>query len=185
MASATAMLRLDLLRTYKLSWLPGDISAALLIFAITIPTSLAYGQLAGLHGINGLYASLIALVVYALFGTSRHLIIGAEAPLAILVASSITGVLAGGDPARFAMLVAVEAIMVGGILLAAGVIRIGFIADFIPKSVVIGFLNGMALIIIMAQAGAIAGIELNRSRFLPAVVGTLHEIPWSHIDLPC
>ena len=66
MASATAMLRLDLLRTYKLSWLPGDISAALLIFAITIPTSLAYGHLAGLHGINGLYASLIALVVYAL-----------------------------------------------------------------------------------------------------------------------
>ncbi len=139
--------------------------------------ALAYGRLAGLHGINGLYASLIALVVYALFGTSRHLIIGAEAPLAILVASSITGVVAGGDPARFAMLVAVEAIMVGGILLAAGVIRIGFIADFIPKSVVIGFLNGMALIIIMAQAGAIAGIEITGRRFLSAVVGIVDEGP--------
>jgi sulfate permease, SulP family len=180
MASATAMLRLDLLRTYKLSWLPGDISAALLIFAITIPTSLAYGRLAGLHGINGLYASLIALVVYALFGTSRHLIIGAEAPLAILVASSITGVLAGGDPARFAMLVAVEAIMVGGILLAAGVIRIGFIADFIPKSVVIGFLNGMALIIIMAQAGAIAGIEITGHDFFPRLWELFTKLHGAH-----
>jgi SulP family sulfate permease len=165
--STTAMLRLDLLRTYKLAWLPGDILAGLIIFAVTIPTSLAYGRLAGLHGINGLYASLIALGVYALFGTSRHLIIGAEAPLAILVASSITGVIAGGDPGRFAIMVAVEAIMVGGILLAAGVVRIGFIADFIPKSVVTGFLNGMALIIIMAQAGTIVGIELTSHDFFP------------------
>jgi SulP family sulfate permease len=163
----TAMLRLELLRTYKLAWLPGDILAGLVIFAVTIPTSLAYGRLAGLHGINGLYASLIALGVYALFGTSRHLIIGAEAPLAILVASSITGIVAGGDPGRFAIMVAVEAIMVGGILIAAGIVRIGFIADFIPKSVVIGFLNGMALIIIMAQAGAITGIELTSHDFFP------------------
>ncbi len=161
------MLRLDLLRTYKLAWLPGDLLSGLIIFAVTIPTSLAYGQLAGLHGINGLYASLIALGVYALFGTSRHLIIGAEAPLAIIVASSISGVVAGGDPYRFAIMVSVEAIMVGGILVTARVVRIGFIADFIPKSVVIGFLNGMALIIIMAQAGTIVGIELTSHDFFP------------------
>ncbi len=166
-AVTTAMLRLDLLRTYKLSWLPGDIFAGLIIFAVTIPTSLAYGQLAGLQGVNGLYASLIALGVYALFGTSRHLIIGAEAPMAILVATSMTAVVAGGDPGRFAILATVEAIMVGGILVAAGVVRIGFIADFIPKSVVIGFLNGMALIIILAQVGNICGIELIQSDFFP------------------
>ena len=118
--STTAMLRLDLLRTYKLAWLPNDILAGLVIFAVTIPMSLAYGHLAGLHGVNGLYASLIALGVYALFGTSRQLIIGAEAPMAILVASSVAAVAAGGDPARFASLAIVEAIMVGAILLTCG-----------------------------------------------------------------
>jgi SulP family sulfate permease len=105
--------------------------------------------------------------VYAFFGTSRHLIIDAEAAIAILVASSIGTLVGDGDPARFATLAMVEAIMVGGILVAAGVLRIGFIADFIPKSVVLGFLNGMAFIIILAMAGRICGIELNQNDFFP------------------
>jgi sulfate permease, SulP family len=177
----TAMLRLDLLRAYKLAWLPGDILAGLVIFTVTIPTSLAYGQLAGLHGVNGLYASLIALGVYALFGTSRHLIIGAEAPLAILVATSMTAVVAGGDPERFAIMATVEALMVGGILVVGGVVRIGFIADFIPKSVVIGFLNGMALIIIISQAGRLVGIELTSHNFFPRLWEFFAKIPEVHI----
>jgi sulfate permease, SulP family len=166
-ASTTAMLRLDLLRTYQLAWLPGDILAGLVIFAVTIPAALAYGQLAGLQPINGLYASLLAMGVYAFFGTSRHLIIDAEAAIAILVASSLATIVADGNPTRFAILAMVQAIMVGGILVAAGVLRIGFIADFIPKSVVRGFLNGMALIIILALAGKICGIELTQSDFFP------------------
>ena len=162
-----AILRLELLRNYKLAWLPNDVLAGLIIFAVTIPASLAYGQLAGLQGVNGLYASLVALTVYALFGTSRQLIVGAEAPMAILVAASIATVAAGGDATRFATLAMVEAILVGGILLMAGVIGIGFIADFIPKSVVLGFLNGVALIIILTQAGNISGIELTHVDFFP------------------
>ena len=180
-ASTTAMLRLDLLRTYKLAWLPGDILAGLVIFAVTIPAALAYGQLAGLHAINGLYASLLAMGVYAFFGTSRQLIIDAEAAVAILVASPPwPRWLAGGDPARFASSGHVEAIMVGVILLVAGVVRIGFIADFIPKSVVIGFLNGMALIIILAQAGKLLGIELTQTDFFPRVWEFFTKIHEAH-----
>jgi sulfate permease, SulP family len=178
-ASATAMLRLDLLRTYKLAWLPGDIFAGLVIFAVTIPGALAYGQLAGLQPINGLYASLLAMGIYAFFGTSRHLIVDAEAAIAILVASSIGTIVVDGNPARFATLAMVEAIMVGGILMAAGVLRIGFIADFIPKSVVLGFLNGMAFIIILAMAGKITGVELAQHDFFPRLwefITKLHEI---------
>ena len=175
--TTTAMLRLDLLRTYKLAWLPNDILAGLVIFAVTIPAALAYGQLAGLQPINGLYASLLAMGVYAFFGTSRHLIIDAEAAIAILVASSIGTMVVDGDPARFATLAMVEAIMVGGILMVGGVLRIGFIADFIPKSVVLGFLNGMALIIILALSGKICGIELTAERFFSPVVGIFHEDP--------
>jgi SulP family sulfate permease len=166
---AVAILKLDLLRTYKVSWLPGDSLAGLVIFATTIPTALAYGQLAGLQAVNGLYASLLAMAVYAFFGTSRQLIIDAEAAIAILVASSVAAVAGVGDPARFAALAMMEAIMVGGLLALGGIFRLGFLADFIPKTVVLGFINGVALIIIMAQMGKITGIELAQHDFIPRV----------------
>ncbi len=166
----TAILRLDLLRTYKLAWLRRDLIAGLVIFAVTIPAALAYGQLAGVQPINGLYASLLGMVIYAFFGTSRHLIIAAEPAVAIIVFSSMASVAAGADPARFATLVMIEALLVGGIQVLAGLTHVGLIADFIPKSVVVGFLNGMALIIIMAMAGNITGIKLSQTDFLPRVL---------------
>ena len=178
--STTAILRLDLLRTYKIAWLPGDLLAGLIIFAVTIPAALAYGQLAGLHAVNGLYASLLAMGVYAFFGTSRQLVLDAEAAVAILVASSVAVVAAGDDPARFAALAALEAIIVGIMLAVGGVLRVGFISDFIPKSVVIGFLNGMALIIIMAQADKICGLALIQSDFFPRVWEFYSKIHGAH-----
>jgi sulfate permease, SulP family len=177
---ATAILRLDLLRKYQLAWLPGDLLAGVVIFAVTIPAALAYGHLAGLHAVNGLYASLLAMGVYAFFGTSRQLIIDAEAAVAILVATSVTAVVADGDPARFAALAMMEAILVGAIQVVAGLVRVGFIADFIPKSVVIGFLNGMALIIIMTQASKLCGIELRQTDFFPRVWEFYLKIHQSH-----
>ena len=164
---ATAILRLDLLRTYRLSWLPGDLLAGVIIFAVTIPTALAYGQLAGLQPVNGLYASLLGLAIYACFGTSRQLIINPEAAVAILVASSVAAVAGGGDPARITTLAILEALMVGGFLVVGGLFRLGFIADFIPKSVVLGFINGVALIVIVAQLGKITGVELTQHDFFP------------------
>jgi SulP family sulfate permease len=178
--SSVAILRLELLRTYKLAWFPGDLLAGLVIFAVTIPAALAYGRLAGLQPVNGLYASLLAMGVYAFFGTSRQLIIDAEAAVAILVASSLNALAAQGDPARFAALAMMEAIMVGGIQVMAGVFRIGFISDFIPKSVVLGFLNGMALIIILAQAGTICGIKLVQTDFFPRLWEFYTHIHASH-----
>ena len=92
---ATAILRLDLLRNYKLEWFPGDLTSGLVIFAVTIPAALAYGQLAGLRPVNGLYASLLALAIYAFFGTSRQLIINPEAAVAILVFTSVASIYSG------------------------------------------------------------------------------------------
>ena len=105
--------------------------------------------------------------VYAFFGTSRQLIIDAEAAVAILVATSVASVYSGGDPARFAAFVFLQAIMVGAMQALAGVFRVGFVSDFIPKSVVAGFINGMALIIILAQVGKLTGIELKNEAFFP------------------
>jgi len=178
--SPVAILKLDLLRTYRLSWLPGDLLAGVVIFGTTIPTALAYGQLAGLQAVNGLYASLLAMAVYAFFGTSRQLIIDAEAAIAILVASSVAAVAGVGDPARFAALAMMEAIMVGGLLAIGGIFRLGFLADFIPKTVVLGFINGVALIIIMAQIGKITGIELTQHDFFPRVWEFYTKIHQTH-----
>ncbi len=165
----TAMLRLDLLGTYKMAWLPGDLLAGLLIFAVAIPAALAFSHLAGLQPINGLYAALLAMGVYAFFGTSRQLIINPEATVAILVATSVAAVYSEGEPVRFATLVTLQAIMVGVMQVVAGVFRVGFISDFIPKSVVTGFINGLGLIIILSQAGKLTGIDLKSAAFFPRI----------------
>ena len=162
---------LDIIRNYKPNWLLGDLTAGLVICAVTIPSALAYGEMAGLHGVNGLYASLIAMLVYGVFGSSHRLIIGAEAAVAILVASSLSGIVpGGGDPGRYAGLVFLQAMLVGGFLLAAGFARIGFIADFFPETVVVGFINGVGLIIIFSQLGNLFGIQLKQADFFPRLV---------------
>ena len=177
----TAILKLDLLRTYKREWLVGDVTAGLVIFATTVPAALAYGQLAGLQAVNGLYASLLALGIYAFFGTSRQLIINPEAAVAILVATSVASVYSGGDPVRFATLVVLQAIMVGVMQVCAGVGRLGFVSDFIPKSVVTGFINGIALIIILAQAGKFSGIELKSEAFFPRILELISRYHEAHM----
>lgn len=163
----TAMLRLDLLRRYKLSWLPGDVISGIIIFAVTIPAAVAYSTLAGLQPINGLYATLLAMLIFPLFCTSRQVVVGAEDTVAILVASSLAIVGAGSDPSRYLTLAMMQAILIGGILLVAGVARAGFLAEFIPKTIITGFLNGMALIMIVSQLGKITGVSLEKIDFFP------------------
>jgi sulfate permease, SulP family len=181
MERSTPILRLDLLRAYKPEWFLGDLTAGVVIFLTTIPAALAYGHLAGLQPINGLYASLLALGVYAFFGTSRQLIINPEAAVAILVATSVASVYSGGDPVRFATLAMLQAIMIGVMQVCAGVGRLGFVSDFIPKSVVSGFINGVALVIILAQAGRFFGIELKNEAFIPRVVELASSAREAHL----
>ena len=162
---------LEVIRKYQVKWLPGDLTSGLVICAVTIPSALAYGEMAGVHRVNGLYASLIAMLVYGLLGSSRRLIIGAEAAVAILVASSLTSIVpGGGDAERHLGLVLIQAMMVGSILIAAGFARIGFIADFFPETVVVGFISGVGLIIIFSQLGTLFGLELKQADFFPRLV---------------
>ena len=162
---------LEVIRKYQVKWLPGDLTSGLVICAVTIPSALAYGEMAGVHRVNGLYASLIAMLVYGLLGSSRRLIIGAEAAVAILVASSLSSIVPGGGGAeRHLGLVLIQAMMVGSILIAAGFARIGFIADFFPETVVVGFISGVGLIIIFSQLGSLFGLELKQADFFPRLV---------------
>ncbi len=170
--------------TYKRAWLRRDLAAGLVIFAVTVPSALAYGEMAGLDAVNGLYACLVAMALYALFGTSRQLVIGAEAAVAILVASSLASIASGGDPARYLALAMLQALLAGGILIIAGVARVGFIADFVPRAVVVGFLNGMALIIILSQVGKMLGFNLQHEEFFPRLWEIITKIHDTHSAQP-
>jgi len=126
-----------LFRKYDRDWLKPDLAAAVTVFAILIPSALAYGELAGFEPVVGLYAALGAMIAYALFGSSRQMIVGPDATIAILVAT-VVAPMAGGDIARYAALAAALAISIGFVCLIAGHFRMGFVADFLSKPILIG-----------------------------------------------
>jgi sulfate permease, SulP family len=142
-----------LARTYQRRWLRTDLIAGVTIFAVLVPQGMAYGQLAGVTPVAGLYTAYIAMIFYALFASSRYVMIGPDSTTAILVAASVAPFVAGGDPARYATLVALLTMMVGVVAIIAGILRMGFIADFVSKPILIGYIDGAALIIIESQLG--------------------------------
>lgn len=148
---------LAMLRSYKPAFLPHDLAAGLTLGAVMVPVGLAYGELAGLP-LAGLYGSMLPLLAYALFGSSRQLVVGPDTAMAAIVAVAVAP-LALGDPGRLALLAAGLGVMVGVMCLLAGVLRLGFVADFLSKPVIVGFMHGLALVIIGAQLPKVLGIK--------------------------
>jgi high affinity sulfate transporter 1 len=138
-----------LIRGYELSELPKDLAAGITLGLILVPVGLAFGDLAGVP-LAGLYAGILPLIAYALFGSSRQLIIGPDASMATLVAVSVAP-LSGGDIGRMTAMVCVLAILMGLICILASLLRLGFIADFLAKPVITGFMHGLAIVIIVGQ----------------------------------
>ncbi|HEY6407869.1 MAG TPA: sulfate permease [Ktedonobacteraceae bacterium] len=163
-------------RTYQRSWLRFDLIAGATIFAILIPQGMAYGELAGVAPVVGLYTALAALIAYALFGSSRQLMFGPEATSAILVATAVAPLVAGGDPARYVTLTALLALLVGAVALVAGIARVGFLADFVSKPILMGFMIGAALIIISSQLGKLFGIKINGDNFFQKIWDLLRHL---------
>jgi len=170
-----------LARTYQLRWLRSDLLAGATMFAVLVPQGMAYGELAGVAPVAGLYTAFIAMLFYALFASSRYLMIGPESTTAILVAASVGPLVAGGDPVRYATLVAMVTIMVGVIAIIAGIARMGFIADFVSKPILIGYMDGAALIIIGSQLGKLFGIKTQGNAFfdkLWSIITQLGQTQW-------
>jgi SulP family sulfate permease len=141
---------------YRRVWLSGDLVAGLTLAAYAIPVSLAYASLAGLPARAGLVCFLLG-AVYALFGTSRQLSIGPTSAISLLVAHGV-GVLAAGDPARYASLAALMALVVAGLCLVAWVLRLGQVVHFVSGTVLMGFKTGVALLIVVTQLPLLLGI---------------------------
>lgn len=141
-----------------------DLVAAVTVFAILIPSAMAYGDLAGVTPVAGLYVAVAAMVMYALFGTSKQLIMGSEATTAIMTASAVAP-LAGGDSVRYAALCALAAILVGVLSFGGAIAKLGFITDFLSKPILVGYIFGATLIVIGSQLGKMFGISLESDKF--------------------
>lgn len=159
---------LSILTDYPASWLRPDVVAGLSVAAIQIPTAIAYAELAGFPPETGLYASVLPLVAYALFGSSRQLIVGPDSATCAMVAATLLP-FATGDPNRYVDYSVVLALMVGAFSIVGGLARVGFLADFLARPILTGFLNGIGLSIIGGQLGKAFGISLTSREFLPQV----------------
>ena len=145
---------------YRRSWIRPDVLAGLTVAAMLVPQAMAYAELGGLPPSAGFRAALVALPIYALVGTSRHLGIGPEPGTAILAAAA-AGELAGGDPVRYAALMATIAGLVGLIALVAGVFRFGFVADLLSKPVLVGYITGVGLTLLTSQLSSFTGVTID------------------------
>ncbi len=171
---------LSLFRNYRVAWLLPDVLAGISICVVMIPSVIAYAGLMGLPPEHGLYAALVPLVIYALFGSSRQVIVGPDIAISLLIASAI-GPLAGGSPERAAVLAAAVTLVSGALLLLGARMKIGAVADFLSKPVLIGYMTGAALILVASQVNKLFGVSLKNNDFFPRLgelVGKLHETHW-------
>lgn len=152
---------------------------AITVFAVLVPSAMAYGDLAGVTPVAGLYVALGAMVMYALFGTSKQVIMGPEATTAIMTAAAVAP-LAAGDPVRYATLAAMTALLVGGIALLARIARLGFITDFLSKPILVGYIFGVTLIVIGSQLGKMFGIKIESDQFFQQVVELISRLGETH-----
>ena len=151
---------LQTLRTYHRSWLPRDVVAGIVLTALLVPAGMGYAEASGLPAIYGLYATMVPLVVYALFGPSRILVLGPDSSLAPLIAATILP-LAAGNEAEAVALAGMLALLSGALCMLAGFARFGFIAELLSKPVRYGYMNGIALTVLLSQLPKLFGFSVD------------------------
>src|SRR4051795_5345151 len=140
---------LQVIRNYRLAWLRKDVVAGVVLSTLLVPQGMAYAELAGLPPITGLYTTVLCLLGYAVFGPSRVLVLGPDSSLGPMIAAVIIPIAgSGGDPAVAIGLASMLGLMVGVIMVVAGVARLGFVADLLSKPTQMGYMNGLALTIL-------------------------------------
>jgi sulfate permease, SulP family len=166
-------------RGYQRSWLRGDVVAGVTVAAYLVPQVMAYATVAGLPPVVGLWAALVPLAVYAVLGSSRQLSVGPESTTALMTATALAP-LAAGDPGRFAALAAAAALLVGVICFIAGLVRLGFLSELLSRPVLIGYMAGVAAIMIASQLGKVTGVDVEGEEFLDQIrsfvsgMGSMH-----------
>jgi high affinity sulfate transporter 1 len=166
---------IDTFRRYEAAWLPHDIFAGIVLATMLVPVGIAYAVASGLPGIYGLYATIVPLVVYALFGPSRILVLGPDSALAGILLGVIAP-LSGGDPLRAVTLAGMMAIVSGMVCILAGIARLGFVTELLSKPIRYGYMNGIALTVLISQLPKLFGFSIESEgplRSLWAVTGAI------------
>jgi high affinity sulfate transporter 1 len=159
-----------MIRQYPRGWLPNDLVAGLVLTAFLVPVGMGYAQAAGLPPITGLYATIVPLVVYAILGPSRVMVLGPDSALAAVIAGIILP-LGGRDPARAVALAGMLAILTGLMILLAGVARLGFVTELLSRPVQLGYLYGIAITIMVGQLPKLFGFSVDGTGLLSEAWG--------------
>lgn len=170
---------LETLSRYEASWLKSDVAAGLSVAAVALPVGIAYSDLAGVPPVIGMYAAIFPLFAYAMFGSSRQLMTGPDAATCIMVAA-ILAPLAGGDPGRYQALMVLLTLCTGVLYVVAGLGRMGFIANFLSLPILTGFLNGIALIIVVGQLPKLFGYDGEAGDFGPKLIEFVEKLDQAH-----
>ncbi len=165
---------------YQRSWLRGDLIAGATVWAVLIPTALAYSGLVGVDPVVGLYTVPLALLGYAIFGGSRLLVVGPDAAVAVLAGATVAAVVVGDNHLELAIALA---LMVGGIYMLFFFLRLGWIADLIPDPILKGVIEGLVWVTILKQVPKLFGLKLDgeAERFIPKLIELFEALPQTHI----
>ena len=163
------------MRSYQRSWLPKDIVAGLVLTAILVPVGMGYAEASGLPAIYGLYATIVPLIAYAIFGPSRILVLGPDSSLAAIIAATIVP-LAAGDPDQLVALAGMLALMTGGLCILAGLAHFGFITDLLSKPIRLGYLNGIALTVLVGQLPKILGFSSSGDNLIQETISLVQGV---------
>jgi high affinity sulfate transporter 1 len=167
----------QLLRSYDRSWLRRDVVAGLVLTALLVPQGMAYAELAGLPAITGLYTTVLCLIGYAAFGPSRILVLGPDSSLGPMIAATLLPILGSdGSPEKAVALASMLALIVGVIMVVAGIARLGFVADLLSKPTQIGYVNGLALTILIGQLPKLFGFSVSGNGLIDETRAFVHGV---------
>ena len=151
-----------ILQSYQLSWLRNDVVAGIVLSTMLVPVGIAYAVASGVPAINGLYATIVPLVAYALFGPSRILVLGPDSSLAPIILGVVLP-LSAGDPGRAVSIAAAMALVAGAVCVLAGILRLGFVTELLSKPIRYGYMNGIALAVLISQLPKLFGFKIEGS----------------------
>jgi high affinity sulfate transporter 1 len=160
---------------YKPGWLRQDVTAGIVLTTLLVPQGMAYAELAGLPVITGLYTTILCLLGYAVFGPSRILVLGPDSSLGPMIAATILPIVgSGGDPARAVALASMLALITGAIMIVAGAAKLGFVADLLSKPTQVGYMNGLALTILIGQLPKLFGFKVDANGLVGDAAGFVY-----------
>src|SRR5450755_4553594 len=161
------------------SKITADVVAGFTLAAVSIPVSLGYAKIAGMPVVTGLYTLLLPMAVFAIFGSSRHLVVGADSATAAILGAALAGLAVAGSP-QYVRLAGLAALLTGAMLLVARLARLGFLANFLSRTVLVGFLTGVGIQVAAGQLPDMLGVTAAGGQTLPKLADTVRVLPHVH-----